>query len=298
MFDWVAFSKYAGVFTALIATGFGFPMPEEIPIVTAGAMVGHDAQEKLHNNLAGAIGGGPAYHLTPVPPSGTKWYIMLPVCILGVVLGDSVLYAAGRLFGTHLLHSPWVQRNVIPPTTRASIEENFRTRGVMILLAARFTPGIRTPVFIMAGVVRLPFSRFLFADALYAIPGVNLMFWLAYWFTDQFVEAIEAAERHRPMVVVAILSAALGIILYRFLTSRTLSTGDPAKIPTLAKPVGAVTFAVEQVVEMAVEKTVEKTKDAFEKVTHPHGRTDKSHGDRPTPPPAPVPAPPPDSVDG
>ena len=41
-------------------------------------------------------------------------------------------------------------------------------------------PGIRTPVFLSAGIVRLPFRKFLLADVLYAIPGVNLIFWLAY----------------------------------------------------------------------------------------------------------------------
>ena len=41
MFDAVAFSKYGGVFATLILSGFGLPIPEEIPVVTAGAMVGH-----------------------------------------------------------------------------------------------------------------------------------------------------------------------------------------------------------------------------------------------------------------
>ena len=39
----------------------------------------------------------------------------------------------------------------------------------------------------MAGVLRMPFQRFLLADALYAIPGINLLFWLAYVFTDERV---------------------------------------------------------------------------------------------------------------
>ena len=39
MFDLVTISKYAGVAATLILAGFGVPIPEEIPIVTAGAMV-------------------------------------------------------------------------------------------------------------------------------------------------------------------------------------------------------------------------------------------------------------------
>ena len=274
LFDWVAFWKYTGVVTTLIAAGFGAPIPEEIPIVTAGAMVGHDAQERYHDLMAGAIGGGPAYVLTPHPTGLTRWWIMLPLCIVGVVVADTVLYAAGRLFGAQLLHSSWFRRRILPDDKRLLIEQNFHNRGVLILLGARFTPGIRTPVFIMSGILRMPLGRFLLADGLYAIPGVNLLFWLAYLFTDQFVEAVEAVDRHRPLVAVAVLSALLGIILYKFLTSRTLSTGDPEQIPLLAKPVGVVTHAVEQTIERAVEKTV----DVLDKVTHPFGHGDSGSG--------------------
>lgn len=275
MFESVLFWKYAGVFIPLIAAGFGVPMPEEIPIVAAGAMVGHDAQELYHEALAGAVGGGPAFYLTPPPGGITRWYFMLPLLIVGVVISDTVLYGAGRLFGQRLMHSKFVSRRILPPEKREKIEENFRTRGVMILLGARFTPGIRSPVFIMSGVLKLPLSRFLLADGLYAIPGVNVLFWLAYLFTDQFVAAVEHVEdkvqRYRPMILMAVLAAFLGIMLYRFLTTRTLSTGDPEQIPMYAKPVGAVASRVEQAVEKAVEKTMVTTRGVFDKVAHPRG---------------------------
>jgi len=48
-------------------------------------------------------------------------------------------------------------------------------------------PGIRTPIFIIAGMLRVPLGRFLIADGLYAIPGVNILFWLAYLLTDQIL---------------------------------------------------------------------------------------------------------------
>ena len=45
MFDAVTLWKYGGIVGTLILSGFGLPVPEEIPIVTAGAMVGNDARE-------------------------------------------------------------------------------------------------------------------------------------------------------------------------------------------------------------------------------------------------------------
>ncbi len=261
MFDGVALSKYLGVCAALIGAGMGFPIPEEIPVVTAGAFVGHDSQAMIDARRDGL----------PIPPGLTHWWVMLPLVIVAVVLSDSILYFAGRWFGPWLLAKKWVQKRFLSPEKRAKIEANFEKRGVMILLAARFTPGIRTPVFLMAGVLRMPAHRFLLADGLYAIPGVNLLFWLAYWFTDQFVEAITAAERHKPLVIVAVLAAVGGVLLYKLLVNRKVSTGDPEEVSPLVKPVGAVTHAVERTIEKTVEKTGEAAAFVFDKVTHPFG---------------------------
>ena len=43
------------------------------------------------------------------------WWIMLPVCIIGVVISDGVLYSIGRFGGTHLLGSGWVKKRLMPP---------------------------------------------------------------------------------------------------------------------------------------------------------------------------------------
>ncbi len=64
MFDGVALSKYLGVFGGLIGAGMGLPIPEEIPVVTAGAFVGHDSQAVIDATRAGE----------PVPPGLTHWW--------------------------------------------------------------------------------------------------------------------------------------------------------------------------------------------------------------------------------
>ena len=271
MLDAIALTKYGGILGTLILAGFGFPIPEEIPIVAAGAMVGHDAQEvAFHQDWAGAMGGGMVAHLAPSSKGVARWWIMLPICIFGVVFGDTVLFCIGRFWGRKLLRSAWVQRRVLPPEKQASIETNFHNNGILILLAARFTPGIRTPVFIMAGVLKMPISRFLLADMLYAIPGVNLLFWLAYMFTDQFVMAMNAVDEYRPLAAAIILGIVAAVVIYKFATSRSISTGDVKEIPIYIKPVGVVTHAVEQVVEKTVQKTVQTAAMVVDKVTHSH----------------------------
>ena len=271
MLDPASLLKYGGILGTLILAGFGAPIPEEIPIVAAGAMVGHDAQEvAYHQDWNGAFGGGLVAHHAPSPQGVARWWIMLPVCIFGVVFGDTVLYCVGRFWGRRLLRSAWVQRKLLPPDRQASIETNFHNNGIMILLAARFTPGIRTPVFIMAGVLKMPISRFMLADVLYAIPGVNLLFWLAYMFTDQFVMAMNAVEEYRSLAAAIALGLVAAFVIYKFVTSRSVSTGDVKEIPIYIKPVGVVTHAVEQAVEKTVAKTVQTAAMVVDKVTHSH----------------------------
>ncbi len=244
---------YLGIFLALIASGCGFPIPEELPVIMAGILVGHE-------------------------DTTLKWFIMLPVVIVGVVLGDGVLYGMGRFWGDRLMRLGWVQRNLVPPDKRAEIEKNFHDRGIAVLLGARLLPGIRTPIFIMAGVLRVPLGRFLLADGLYAIPGVNVLFWLSYMLTDQVLDVFKQVERYRSLVMVAILSAVAGALFHKYVLSRKVSTGEPPHVPPLiAKPAEAVVHAVEKAVE------------AVAHVGHLHHRADRSEDSHPSKPPTPVP---------
>ena len=84
---------YVGIFCAIIATGFGLPMPEELPVLFSGVLVGH----------ADTLTPG----MTELPPDRLRWWIMLPVVILAVVVGDGLLYGVGRLWGPRLLGNAW-----------------------------------------------------------------------------------------------------------------------------------------------------------------------------------------------
>jgi len=123
------------------------------------------------------------------------------------------------------------------------IERNFQKYGVLILLFARVLPGIRSPIFITAGIMRLPLQRFLLADGIYAIPGVSLLFFLAYWFGNQFRDLVEWAERDivdrmRPLIILSAIVAVGVYFLVHFLR-RPVTTGDPKEIPIIGGPMAA-----------------------------------------------------------
>lgn len=210
---------YLGVFLALLAAGFGVPIPEELPVITAGVLVGH---------------GDPRL----------KWYVMLPLCIAGVVLGDCVLYLIGRQWGRKLIETAWVKRRLLTPEKRELIEKNFHDYGIMVLLGARLTPGIRSPIFIMAGVVRFPFRKFMMADAIYAIPGVNLLFWTSYLLTDQVLVLFYKLNEYKTLVASHLLAALAGALVTRYLINRRVSTGEPPQVPNIiSKPAEAIGHA-------------------------------------------------------
>jgi membrane protein DedA with SNARE-associated domain len=202
------------VYFTLIGVGFGIPpLPEEIPVVVAGGLAGH-------------------------PENHIRWWVMLPVCIAGVVTSDGLLYLIGRIWGPRLVQYRWVRQRFLPPDKLVRIERNFHEYGIKILLVARVLPGIRSPIFITAGIMRLRFTHFLLADGIYAVPGVSLLFGLGYWFTDQFLEVLNRAERLRPLLIVVIL-AAVGTYLFFHFVHSPVSMGDPKEVPLVGEQVAA-----------------------------------------------------------
>lgn len=223
--------KYLGIFLGIVATGLGFPMPEELPVVIGGALV---AWEQAN-------------------------FLMLPVCIVGVIVGDTFLYGIGRVWGARLVESPLIKGRFLPPERLDSIRENFTKYGVKILLFARLTPGIRAPIFLTAGITRLPLMQFLIADGIYAIPGVSFLFFLGYFFTDRIISLIkDEAELVKSIIILVVVVGLAGYFLYRFLR-RPMVTGDPKEVPAIVNP---------------IEHTIEQMTAMTKKIMHP---SDKPH---------------------
>lgn len=202
------------------------------------------------NPSAGSIGGlpwaslagaAPAVEKKVLPPEASihvRWWILLPVCILGVVLSDIVLYGIGRWFGDRLLQHRRLAR-VLPPQRRRQTEENFHRYGVSILVVGRLMPGIRAPLFLTAGSMRLPLARFLLADGLGAVVGNSLFFFLGYWLGDSVKTLIEnAEERLKPILIIVAVGLLVAYLLWHFL-HHPVSTGDPEEVPIIGPQVAS-----------------------------------------------------------
>lgn len=174
----------------LFGAGLGLPIPEEIPILAAGAL---SAEEVV------------------------RWWIALPLCLIGVVGGDVALYWVGRHWGEHILD--WrVVRFVLSREREARFKAAYHRHGVKIVFTARHIAGVRAAAFLTAGIVRLPFLKFLAVDGGAALVGVPLAFGVAFLFTDQverLVADFHRIERWGALAALAVLASLLGVIAYR-----------------------------------------------------------------------------------
>lgn len=138
---------YIAVFVVLIACGLGVPIPEDITLIAGGVLAGLGKADV---------------------------FTMIAVGLSGVLLGDGIMFAAGRIFGHRILKLPTVAR-VIKPKRYAEIQDKFDRYGNWVLFIARFLPGLRMPIYVFAGISRkISYLRFCFMDGLAACLSVPI----------------------------------------------------------------------------------------------------------------------------
>jgi membrane protein DedA with SNARE-associated domain len=153
---------YPGVFLVLLVTGLGVPIPEELPIVIAAMM---SRWQVMH--WAGALGS----------------------CLGGVLAADMLLYGVGRHFGRRILEWPTARR-ILSPEREARVMEAYRRHGLKFVVMARLVMGLRAAAFLTAGLVRVPFLRFVLVDVAAVMVSVPLAFSVAYLVADSVVVAL------------------------------------------------------------------------------------------------------------
>jgi len=185
--EFIEHFTYGGIFLALLLGSLGAPIPEELPILAAGAL----AREGV-----------------------VRWWFALPLCLVGVLTGDIILYWAGHHWGERLLR--WrVVRWVLTESRERRLLSAYRRHGVKIVVVARHVIGLRAAAFLTAGIARLPFWKFLLVDAAAACVGVPLSFGLAYFFTDQLQDIVEDVHRLERWLVVFGLAALVVWLMVR-----------------------------------------------------------------------------------
>jgi membrane protein DedA with SNARE-associated domain len=89
-------------------------------------------------------------------------------CFLGIFVGDLGLWLIGYLVGLGLLRLSLVGR-LLPAGRRKEMRRWLDERGAMALVAARFLPGARLPLYLGSGLLGLSLKRFAFWTFLAAL---------------------------------------------------------------------------------------------------------------------------------
>src|SRR5262249_22808241 len=91
-------------------------------------------------------------------------------CLAGIYVGDLLLYLGGRLVGRSILR--WRPlRRILTEDKLGRASEWLAKRGASVVILSRFTPGLRLPTYVAAGLLKTRFwtfaTHFLLAAALW-----------------------------------------------------------------------------------------------------------------------------------
>ncbi len=188
---------YAFVFGVLLLCGFGLPMPEDVVLVTGGVLAW----------LASPLE-TPALRAMPFDPGLQR---MVLVGLLGILAGDSVIYWLGRRLGYRIAEFRLLRR-LVPPDKLQEVEKRLRRRGKVVVVIARYLPGLRAPTYFTVGHSRLPYWQFLVFDGLAALISAPLWVCLGFWFGDDIERAAREAGRFSNYILIglAVVLAGLG----------------------------------------------------------------------------------------
>ncbi|EGV36405.1 DedA family protein [Neisseria weaveri] len=177
---------YAAVFLVLVACGFGVPIPEDITLVTGGVISGLG-----YANV----------------------HIMVVVGMLGVLVGDGLMFAAGRIYGHKILKVRFIAK-IMTPKRYAQVQEKFDKYGNRVLFVARFLPGLRTPIYITAGISRkISYWQFLMMDGFAALISVPVWVYLGDYGAQQTDWLMEKVHQFQSVLFIVLGLGAL-VILY------------------------------------------------------------------------------------
>ncbi len=187
VFALVTHGSLALIFVWLALGGLGLPLPEDVALLAAGALVYHG---EISPWLAG------------------------PVVFVGVLCGDAALFLLARRLGTAAYDRPRVKR-ILPPERRARIEDLYRRHGGKLVFIARHVMGLRAAVFAFAGINRMPLRTFLFWDGLAAcitVPATVLLGYAGALHIDRVHQDVKRVEH---WIVLALVVVVVAFVLVR-----------------------------------------------------------------------------------
>lgn len=209
LFDHVS---YLGIIFVLILSGFGLPLPEEVPVVAAG--------------IASSVG-----TLHP-------WWAFLS-CLVGALAGDSVMYAIGYHFGHSLVYRHPRVAQLLHADREAKLEQMIRRHELKVMFLSRFMLGVRGSVCLAAGILRIPYLRFLLIDLVCATAVIGLFFGLSYRYGESLTRLIRESEMWFTAIVALVVTAVAAVYFWKRRRRKQQAESEGEEAPPEECAVGA-----------------------------------------------------------
>ncbi|MFN0101184.1 MAG: VTT domain-containing protein [Bryobacteraceae bacterium] len=175
------------LFAVCLVEALGLPVPAAIALLTAGALV---ALGKMA--IGAAILAG----------------------IAAFLLGDVIYFVLGRSTGWWLL-GILCRVSTNPDSCILSSADAFYRRGRVVLLFAKFIPGLNTMAPPLAGSMRMPFGQFLLLDLAGIALYVGAYIGIGYAFRDLLAALLDTMGKAGHVMEFVLFTALLGYVGYR-----------------------------------------------------------------------------------
>ena len=107
------------------------------------------------------------------------------VLLAGDLGGDMLYYAVGRWGGMPFIKR-WGPRLGLNPARVAQVDKHFVDHGGKTLLFGKWTQTVGAPILVSAGIVRMPFWKYMWYNTLGSLPKSLLLITLGFYFGQTY----------------------------------------------------------------------------------------------------------------
>lgn len=149
---------YGFITIFMFASSFGFPVPEELVLVSAG--------------LVAYMANHPEKFAPPYPGAESVNIVTLSlVCFFAVFISDFIVYLLGKFFGAKIIKTNFFQKQVAGKGFD-TINSWYKKYGGLACGIFRFTPGLRFPGHLSCGLLGISTWTFILVDGTAALLSV------------------------------------------------------------------------------------------------------------------------------
>jgi membrane protein DedA with SNARE-associated domain len=118
------------------------------------------------------------------------------------------MYAIGYHFGHGLVAKHPKFGKFVGAQREEYFEQAIQRHSFKVMLLARFMVGVRGPVYLAAGVVRMPFRRFILCDLICATLVVGTFFALSYAYGQEIYRLVRRVEWNITLIALLVAGVA------------------------------------------------------------------------------------------